>query len=130
VEASPPGPADLLHAPPALVRGVALSRITNPTNPASVALVPPFLEQVRVQATDPVPGQRYNVIFISVYNGTRRTFTASDGLAVKLTVQAPGHSYPVLTGDEQWPPGQTIILYVLTKQAYTDVLSPPQSAGF
>lgn len=125
-----PDPAAPVHALPSPVRGLVLSRITNPRNPASVALTPPFRKQVRVQSIDPVPGQEYNVIFVSVFNGTRRTFTADDGLAARLSTQAPGHSYPILSGDERWEPGQTIIVYALTKQSFTEALAPPESAGF
>ena len=40
---------------------------------------PPF-GHVLVQTQVPIPGQTYNILFISVYNGTAKTFTASDNL--------------------------------------------------
>src|SRR4051812_16495402 len=56
------------------VTGVTMERITNPT-PFNAQLKPPF-DQVLVQARKPVPGQMYNVLFITVRNSTKRTFDA------------------------------------------------------
>ncbi|WP_422922917.1 hypothetical protein [Singulisphaera sp. PoT] len=108
------------------VTGVTMDRITNPT-PFNAILRPPF-QQVMVQSRPPKPGQTYNVLFISVYNGTKRTFNASDNLTVKLSNQAPGQAFPVLTGSEQWKPGQRMVFYVLSKQYYP--ATPVVSAGF
>lgn len=116
------------HQPRAPVRGITVDRITNPT-PVNTYMVPPF-KQVRVQSNDPVPGQQYNVLFLSLFNRTGRTFTADDKLAVRLTMQDWRHSYPLLQGDEQWKPRETIIVYLLTKKSYTGLLAPPASAGF
>jgi hypothetical protein len=120
--------AGAIHQPRAPVRGITISRITNPT-PVNARLVPPF-RQVRVQTNPPVPGQVYNVLYISMRNSTSRTFTAADGLAVKLTVQRPSHAYPILQGDEQWRPGEIFVFYVLTKQDYISLMTPSRSAGF
>jgi hypothetical protein len=117
--------AVLHHRPPGIT-GITMDRITNPT-PFNAILTPPF-KQVLVQSIQPVPGHVYNVLFLSVWNGTGRTFTASDGLAVKLSNQGPAHAYPILTGSEEWKPGQRIVFYVLTKNYYP--LSPQVSAGF
>jgi|GEM_PF-1103725 len=106
--------------------GITMDRITNPT-PFNAILTPPF-QHVRVQTNAPVPGQVYNVLFLSVWNGTRQTFTANNGLTVRLSNQTAAHAYPILTGDQQWRPGQRIVFYVLTKQYYP--LSPQVSAGF
>jgi hypothetical protein len=105
---------------------LVLFRITNPT-PFNTRLVPPF-DQVAVQSRPPVPGQVYNVLFVSVRNQTRRTFDASSGFAVRLTNQTRAHSYPILTGTEQWAPNEVKVFYVLTKQYYP--LRPITSAGF
>lgn len=109
-----------------VIRGFTMDRITNP-NPRNAVLTRP-IKQVLVQGTQPVPGQVYNVLFLTVWNGTKRTFTVSDGLFVKITNQAPGHAFPILTGNEQWKPGQRIAFYVLTKKYFP--LSPAVSAGF
>ena len=105
-------------------------RITNPKTP--VNLNPPF-QQVLVQHTQPVPGQVYNVLYIAVKNGTSQTFTASNGFTVRLPGTSGGHrviddALPVLTGDQQWKPGQWMVFYVLSKQYYP--LSPQVAAGF
>jgi hypothetical protein len=73
-----------------------------------------------------VSGQVYNVLFISVRNGTARTFDASSGFSVKFTGQS--QSIPILTGTEQWQPGQVFVFYVLTKKYYPP--NPPTSSGF
>jgi hypothetical protein len=80
-------------------------------------LVPPF-EQVLVQARQPVPGQVYNVNYVALMNGTAQTFDASSGFTVRLTNQAGARGFPILTGTEQWKPGQVIVFYVLTKKYY------------
>jgi hypothetical protein len=105
---------------------LVLFRITNPT-PFNARLVPPF-DQVMVQSRPPVPGKVYNVFFVSVRNQTRRTFDASDGFAVRLSGQARAHSYPILTGAEQWKPNEVKVFYVLTKEYYP--VRPITSAGF
>ena len=78
-------------------------------------MIPPFT-QVLVQSQQPVPGQVYNVLFVVVRNGTAKTFDASSGFAVKLP-QDP-NSFPILTGSQQWKPGQQFVFYVLTKKYY------------
>lgn len=95
--------------------GFLVYRITNPT-PFNKKLVPPFAGHVLVQSTQPVPGQVYNVLYVAVRNGTAQTFDASSG----FTVRFPGssHTYPILTGDQQWKPGQEFVFYVLTKKYY------------
>jgi hypothetical protein len=98
--------------------------VTNPT-PFNALLIPPF-KQVLVQSRAPVPGQLYNVLFVSVRNGTGQTFDASSGLKVKLTGQIS--SFPILTGVEQWKPKEVMVFYVLTKQYYP--IRPVVSAGF
>jgi hypothetical protein len=113
-------------------RGVSefkILRITNTRFPSSVNLKPPFL-QVLVQATQPVPGQVYNVLQLSMRNGTNQTFTASSGLSVRLATSgdAKPRAFPVLTGGEQWKPGQFATFYVLTKKYYP--VNPVVSAGF
>jgi hypothetical protein len=102
-----------------------LSRITQTSDGNAVHLVPPF-QQVLVQSTPPVPGRTYNVFSVAVRNHTRRTFTASDHLLVRLSGQS--HPTPILTGDEQWRPGQFIVFYVLTHKYYP--VRPAVSAGF
>lgn len=111
---------------PTAVTGITMDRITQPT-PQNAVLTPP-IKSILVQNRQPVPGQVYNLLFLTVYNGTKRTFTASDNLAVRLTNQTPNHAMPILTGNEQWKPGQRIAFYVLTKKYYP--LSPIVSAGF
>src|SRR4051794_40578971 len=64
-----------VHQQPAPVKGITMERITNPT-PFNARLKPPF-DQVRVQSRSPVPGEIYNVVFISLRNSTARTFDAS-----------------------------------------------------
>jgi hypothetical protein len=94
--------------------GYAVYRITNP-NRFNNHLIPPF-SHVLVQSRQPVPGQAYNVLYVAVRNGTAQTFDASSGLRVRF----PGskHSFPILTGSEQWKPGQEFVFYVLTKKYY------------
>ena len=106
-------------------------RITNPTY-REVNLKPPFL-QALIQRNKPIPGKTYNVLFVVVKNGTSQTFTASDG----LTARVPGTSaippgtgqkgIPILTGNEEWKPGQWIVLYALSHKYYP--LSPQVGAA-
>lgn len=109
-----------------LIRGLEMDRITNPNRRNALLTAP--IKQVLVQGRQPIPGQVYNVLFVTVWNGTKRTFTAADNLFVKITDQQPGHAYPVLTGNETWKPGQRIAFYLLTKEYLP--LSPVVSAGF
>jgi len=94
--------------------GYLVYRITNP-NQFNNHLTPPF-SQVMVQTQQPVPGQVYNVLFVVVRNGTAQTFDASSGFRVKLPQDTA--SFPILTGSEQWRPGQQLVFYVLTKKYY------------
>ncbi len=111
--------------------GIIAYRITNPTD-RLVHLIPPF-QQVLVQKAQPVPGQVYNVLQIAVKNGTGKTFTAADGLTVRVpgftgTRRVPGNAVPVLTGDQVWKPKTWIVFYVLSKKYYP--MSPQVAAGF
>lgn len=99
-------------------------RVTNTPYQTPYPLNPPF-QQVLVESTKPVPGQVYNVLQISVKNGTSQTFTASNGFRVRLTTQSD--SVPILTGTEEWKPKQVIVFYVLTKKYYP---VPEVSGGF
>jgi hypothetical protein len=104
----------LLSAGPAPASaGFLAYRITNPS-PFNGHLTPPF-PQVLVQSLQPVPGQVYNILFVTVRNGTAQTFDASSGFQVRLP---HGKSFPILTGSQQWKPGQVFVFYVLTKQYY------------
>jgi hypothetical protein len=103
---------------------LVLSRITNPT-PTNAQLIPPF-QQVRVQTVTPVIGGIYNILFVSVRNSTTQTFDASNNFQVKLS--GGKLAVPILTGAEQWKPGQVIVFYILSKKYYP--LSPQVSAGF
>ena len=108
----------LRHTPaPPGAFGYLAFRVTNTPYPLSYKLVPPF-QQVLVQAEQPVPGQVYNVLDVTVKNGTAQTFTASNGFTVRMTNQPRSFSIPILTGNQQWKPGQVIVLYVLTKKYY------------
>jgi hypothetical protein len=89
-------------------------RVTNTPHQLRYKLVPPF-QQVLVQSLPPVPGQVYNVLYIALKNGTKRTFDSSAGFLVRVP---NGKPFPVLTGNEQWRPGQVIVFYVLTKKYY------------
>jgi hypothetical protein len=105
--------------------GFLVYRLVNPT-PATSILKPPF-GHVLVQATQPVPGQHYNILQVAVKNATNQTFDASSsGFAVKLSDQK--NFTPILTGNETWKPGQDYIFYVLTKKYYP--LSNPVTGGF
>jgi len=94
--------------------GYLIYRVTNPNRYNSV-VKPPF-QQVLVQQDQPVAGQQYNILSILVRNGTAKTFTAGDDLQVKLSQQ--NYETPVLTGGQEWKPGQWIVFYVLTKKYY------------
>jgi hypothetical protein len=129
-------PKQLLNAGPSatpsaqqtpLAGGLTLFRITNTSFPLTVNLAPPF-QQVLVQSANPVPGAVYNVLSVAVRNGTARTFDASSGFSAKVTGQSQSQSVPILTGTEQWKPGQFIVFYILTKKYYP--LSPITGAGF
>ncbi len=101
-----------------------LMRITNPT-PFNAQLNPPF-QQVLVQPGPPPAGKLINVFFMTVRNSTAQTFDASSGFTVGLT---GGHNaFPILTGNEQWKPGQVIVFYALTTKYYP--VQPAVSAGF
>ncbi len=110
-DASAQATADASHAPPAT--HFLAYRITNPS-PFNGYLIPPFT-QVMVQSRQPVPGQVYNILFITVRNGTAQTFGASSNFLVRLP---GGKSFPILTGSQQWQPGQIFVFYVLTKKYY------------
>ncbi len=94
--------------------GFLTYRITNP-DAYNNYLEPPF-PQVLVQSKQPVPGETYNVLQVSVRNGTAKTFDASDGFQVKLSGQTK--ATPILTGNETWKPGQVYVFYVLTHKYY------------
>jgi hypothetical protein len=94
--------------------GFLVYRITNP-NRYNNKLTPPF-SHVLVQAVQPVPGQFYNVLYVAVRNGSAQTFDASSGFGVRFPGQA--NYTPILTGSEQWKPGQEFVFYVLTKKYY------------
>jgi hypothetical protein len=94
--------------------GYLVYRITNP-NRFNNTLTPPF-SHVLVQNAQPVPGQVYNVLYVAVRNGTSVTFDASSNLQVKFPGQP--QPFPILTGSEQWKPGQEFVFYVLTKKYY------------
>jgi hypothetical protein len=119
-----------VHSAAETHRGLfTLSRITNTAYPYTVELKPPF-QQVLVQATQPVAGQVYNVLEVSVRNEARRTFTAGNGFSVRLATSGSAipRSIPILTGNEEWKPQQFITFYVLTKKYYP--VSPIVHAGF
>jgi hypothetical protein len=105
--------------------GFLVYRITNP-NPFNDKLIPPFSGHVLVQARQPVPGQVYNVLQLAMRNGTAQTFTASSGFEVMFPGQRT--RTPILTGDQQWKPGQEFVFYVLTKKYYP--LANQVSSGF
>ena len=100
-------------------------RVTNPSIQVNYLLNPPF-KQVLVQPEQPVPGQTYNVLQIAVRNGTSQTFTARNNFMVRLNTNE-NHSFPVLTGSDQWKPGQVIVFYILTKKYY---ILPQTYGGF
>jgi hypothetical protein len=94
--------------------GYLAYRVTNP-NRFNNHLTPPF-GHVLVQLAQPVPGQVYNVLYVAMRNGTSQTFDTSSNFAVKFPGQP--FSFPILTGNQQWKPGQWYIFYVLTKKYY------------
>ncbi|MGA2704308.1 MAG: hypothetical protein ABSH35_24820 [Isosphaeraceae bacterium] len=114
-----PQAKDLRRQPePAGAFGYLAFRVTNTPWQTPYKLVPPF-QQVLVQSGQPVPGQVYNVNDVTVKNGTSQTFTASNDFTVRMTNQPRSFGgFPILTGNEQWKPGQVIVLYVLTKKYY------------
>jgi hypothetical protein len=98
--------------------GFLLFRVTNTSAQLPYNLVPPF-QQVLVQSKKPVPGQVYNVGYVTVKNGTAQTFDAQSGFTVRMTNQPRSFAgFPILTGDQQWKPGQILVFYVLTKKYY------------
>ena len=89
-------------------------RVTNPSQKINYVLVPPFIHTL-VQTNQPVPGETYNLLQIAVRNGTSQTFTAGNGFTARLNTNHK-EVVPILTGTEQWKPGQVVILYILTKK--------------
>ena len=114
-----PQTKDLRRQPaPVGTFGYLAFRVTNTPWQTPYKLVPPF-QQVLVQSRQPVPGQVYNVNTVTVKNGTSQTFTASNGFTVRMTNQPRSfRGFPILTGNEQWKPGQILVFYVLTKKYY------------
>ena len=94
--------------------GFLVYRITNP-NRFNNTLAPPFSQRF-VQSQQPIPGQIYNVLYVVVRNGTAQTFDASSGFRVKIPQS--GESFPILTGSQQWKPGERLVFYILTKKYY------------
>ena len=119
-----PGVSAVVAAHSSLASGLTLYRITNP-NRFNAQLIPPF-RQVFVQSTAPIPGAVYNVLSVSVRNGTARTFDAASGFSVRVTGQST--SFPILSGSDLWKPGQVMVFYILTKKYYP--LRPVLGAGF
>jgi hypothetical protein len=110
--------ADRRRPEPVGAFGYLAFRVTNTSFQTPYKLVPPF-QQVLVQARQPVPGQVYNVGYVTVKNGTSQTFTAGNGFTVRMTNQPRSFGgFPILTGNEQWKPGQILVFYVLTKKYY------------
>ncbi len=95
--------------------GFLVYRITNPT-PYNNKLVPPFAGHVLVQTTPPIPGKTYNILQIAVRNGSDQTFDASSNFFVRFPNDPT--TFPILTGNQQWKPGQEFVFYVLTHQYY------------
>lgn len=121
---NPPG------APRFKPTGIKLDRVTNPrvfNGVSNASLTPPY-GYVLVQRQLPVPGQTYNLEFLSVYNATGKAITASDGYTVKTTNTAQGISFPILQGNQVWPAGGRIVFYIMTESYYK--LNPSQTAGF
>lgn len=94
--------------------GYLVYRITNPSGTPNT-LNPPF-GHVLVQARQPVPGQWYNILLVTVKNNTKETFDSSSGFLVRFPQQL--NYFPILTGDQKWYPGQNYTFYVLTKKYY------------
>jgi hypothetical protein len=98
--------------------GYLAFRVTNTPWQTPYELVPPF-QQVLVQNNKPIPGQVYNVLSVAVKNGTAQTFTANNNFTVRLTNQPRSFKgFPILTGTQEWKPGQILVFYVLTKKYY------------
>ena len=115
---SPPAHAETRQHAPVTSPGFLLFRVTNTSAQLPYNLVPPF-QQVLVQGKRPVPGQVYNVGYVTVKNGTAQTFTASNNFTVRMTNQPRSFAgFPILTGDQEWKPGQILVFYVLTKKYY------------
>ena len=114
-----PQTKDLRRQPaPVGTFGYLAFRVTNTPWQTPYNLVPPF-QQVLVQSRQPVPGQVYNVNTVTVKNGTSVTFTASNDFTVRLNNQPRSfRGFPILTGNEQWKPGQILVFYVLIKKYY------------
>jgi hypothetical protein len=103
---------------PSASAGYYAFRVTNTPYQTPYNLVPPF-QQVLVQGRKPVAGKVYNVTDVTVKNGTAQTFTSSDNFTVRMTNQPKSFAgFPILTGNEQWKPGQILVFYVLTKKYY------------
>ena len=117
---------DITSSRSALPTGFLAFRITNPTHQIPVDLVPPF-QQDLVQSRHPVPGEVYNVLYVAVKNGTSQTFSASNRFTVRMTNQPRSVAFPMLTGTQQWKPGQWMVLYILTKKYYP---VSPVAGGF
>ena len=94
--------------------GYLVYRITNP-NRFNDHFTLPF-QQVLVQKRQPKPGETYNVLFVTVRNGTAKTFDSSSNFLVKFPNSRD--KFPILTGDQKWEPGRWITFYVLTKKYY------------
>lgn len=94
--------------------GFLMYRITNP-NRYNKGLNPPFA-QVLVQPNQPVAGHTYNILWVIARNGTAQTFNASSGFYVRFPTS--NYTVPILTGNEEWKPGQRIVFYVLTQKYY------------
>jgi hypothetical protein len=115
---SPKAHADRRQPDPAKSPGFLIFRVTNTSAQIPYELIPPF-QQVLVQGTQPVPGQVYNVGYVTVKNGTAQTFTAQNHFAVRMTNQPRSFAgFAILTGDQLWKPGQILVFYVLTKRYY------------
>ncbi len=110
--------------------GIKLDRVTNPRlvdGVSNASLIPPY-GHVLVQRQLPVPGQTYNLLFLSVFNATGKTITASDNYTVRTTNTAKGISFPILQGNQVWPADSRIVFYIMSESYYK--LNPTQSAGF
>lgn len=94
--------------------GFLVYRITNPS-PFNGRLTPPF-GHVFVPLRPVVPGQTYNILQITLRNGTAQTFDANSNFLVRLPNQK--QPTPLLTGDQTWKPGQVFVVYTLSKQYY------------
>ena len=104
--------------------GYLVFRITNPDQFNNKLAVP--TGHVMVQDRPPVPGQVYNVLSVTVRNGSLQTFNAGSGLTVGLTDET--QTFPILTGNEQWKPGQVFVFYILSKKYYP--LKSQVTSGF